>query len=250
MSPKWKRCSLLSILPDFPVKGFIETSFIDWKTQLASVLFSGGCNFRCPFCHNRSLVLSPQSMEDIPFDYILGRLRKFRQWIERAVISGGEPTMHKGLFGAVETLKEQGFKVKLDTNGSRPEVIRSLVEAGLIDYIAMDVKGPLRAYERWCGCSVDRKKIRESIDFILEGRVDYEFRMTLVPFLHREEDACQAAREIKPARRFFLQQFVPRETLNEKFARIKPFSPERMKAVRETVAGILENAPVRRHIHE
>ena len=189
-------------------------------------------------------------MEDMPFDYILGRLKKFRKWVERVVVTGGEPTMHKGLVRAVETLKKQGLKVKLDTNGSRPDVVKGLVDEGLIDYIAMDVKGPLDAYERWCGCPVDKKKIRESIDFILEGRVDYEFRMTLVPFLHREEDACQVAREIRPARRFFLQEFVPRETLNEKYASIKPFSPERMKAVRETVAAILENAPIRRHIHE
>jgi len=250
MSPKWKRCSLLSILPDFPVKGFIETSFIDWKAQLASVIFSGGCNFRCPFCHNRNLVLHPQSMEDVPFDYILGRLKKFRKWVERVVITGGEPTMHKGLVRAVETLKGQGLKVKLDTNGSRPDVVKGLVGERLIDYIAMDVKGPLDAYERWCGCRVDTKKIRESIEFILEGRVEYEFRMTLVPFLHREEDAHQVAREIRPARRFFLQEFVPRETLNEKYASIKPFSAERMKAIRETVGTILENAPIRRHIHE
>jgi pyruvate formate lyase activating enzyme len=189
-------------------------------------------------------------MGDIPFDYILGRLKKFRKWVERVVVTGGEPTMHKGLAGVVETLKRQGFKVKLDTNGSRPDVVKGLVAAGLIDYIAMDVKGPLDAYERWCGCRVDKKKIRESIEFILEGRVDYEFRMTLVPFLHREEDAHQVAREIKPAHRFFLQEFVPRETLNEKYASIKPFSPEKMKALREAVAAILENAPIRRHIHE
>ncbi len=250
MSPRSKRCSLLSILPDFPVKGFIETSFIDWKGQLASVLFSGGCNFRCPFCHNRNLVLRPQSMEDIRFDYILGRLKKFRKWVERVVVTGGEPTMHKSLVKAVETLKKQGLKVKLDTNGSRPDVVKGLVDEGLVDYIAMDVKGPLDAYARWCGCRVDRKKIRESIDFVLEGRVDYEFRMTLVPFLHREEDAYQVAREIRPARRFFLQEFVPRETLNEKYASIKPFSPEKMKAIREAVSTILENAPIRRHIHD
>ena len=195
-------------------------------------------------------MLHPQSMEDVPFDHILGRLKRFRKWVERVVVTGGEPTMHKGLVGVVETFKKQGLKVKLDTNGSRPDVVKGLVDEGLIDYIAMDVKGPLGAYERWCGCPVDNKKIRESIDFILEGRVDYEFRMTLVPFLHREEDALQVAREIRPARRFFVQEFVPRETLNEKYATIKPFSPERMKAIREAVAAVLSNAPVRRHIHE
>ncbi len=238
------------MLPDFPVKGFIETSFIDWKAQLASVLFSGGCNFRCPFCHNRNLVLHPQSMEDIPFDYILGRLKKFRKWVKRVVVTGGEPTIHKSLLKTVETLKKQGLKVKLDTNGSRPDVIKGLVDEGLIDYIAMDVKGPLDTYERWCACRVDKKKIRESIELILEERIEYEFRMTLVPFLHREQDACQVASEIRPARRFFLQDFVPRETLNDKYAHIKPFTPERMKAIREAVGAILENAPISRHIHE
>ncbi len=241
----------MSILPDFPIKGFIETSFIDWKKQLASVLFSGGCNFRCPFCHNRQLVVSPECMEDIPFDYVLGRLGKFREWVERAVVTGGEPTIHNGLAGVLEAIKKQGLKVKLDTNGSRPEVVKELVGSGLVDYIAMDVKGPLEGYDRWCGRKVDKRKIRESIDFILEGAVDYEFRMTLVPFLHHEEDACRAARELGPARRFFVQQFVPRETLNEKFSRIQPFSSERMKAVEEKVAAILEeHAPVRRRLHE
>jgi pyruvate formate lyase activating enzyme len=227
----------------------METSFIDWKAQLASVIFSGGCNFRCPFCHNRDLVLRPQSLEDVPFEYILERLNKFRNWIERVVVTGGEPTVHKGLAGAIGTLKKRGLKVKLDTNGSRPDVIKGLVEAGLIDYIAMDVKGPIDTYERWCGVSVDKEKIRESIDFILEGRIGYEFRMTLVPFLHTDEDAYEVAREIMPARRFFLQEFVPRDTLDARYASIRPFSPEKMRAIRETVDGIIENAPVRHHIY-
>jgi pyruvate formate lyase activating enzyme len=250
MSPGLKKCSLPFTPPDFPVKGFIETSFIDWKSHLASVVFSGGCNFRCPFCHNGDLVLRPGSMQDVPFEHILGRLQKFRKWINRVVVTGGEPTIHKGLPGALEVLKGRGVHVKLDTNGSRPEVVKALVGAGLVDYIAMDMKGPLASYDRWCGCSVDKGKIRESIDFILEGRVDYEFRMTLVPFLHREQDALQAATELGPARRFFLQEFVPRETLNEKYASVQPFPPERMSAIREKVAGILQNAPFRRSIRE
>jgi pyruvate formate lyase activating enzyme len=213
------------------------------------VMFSGGCNFRCPFCHNRRLVLHPQSMADVPFDHIRERLQKFRKWIERVVITGGEPTIHKGLPRVIETLKGQGLKVKLDTNGSHPDVVKRLVADGLVDYIAMDVKGPLDAYERWCGTGVDKARIAESIAFILEGRIDYEFRMTLVPFLHREQDAYEVAQEIKTARRFFLQEFVPRDTLNPKYASIQPFSPERMKSVRETVEQILEHAPVSSHLH-
>ncbi len=250
MSPRSKTYSLPCTLPDFPVKGFIETSFIDWKSHLASVLFSGGCNFRCPFCHNRDLVLRPESLQDVPLEHIVGRLQKFRKWIDRVVVTGGEPTMHKGLPNVLEMLKGRGVRVKLDTNGSRPDVVKSLVGAGLVDYIAMDIKGPIASYDRWCGCSVDKTKIRESIDFIVEGRVDYEFRMTLVPFLHREQDALQAAVEIGPARRFFLQDFVPRETLNEKYESVHPYPPEKMRTIREKVAGIIQNAPFSHSIHE
>ena len=146
------------------------------------VLFSGGCNFRCPFCHNSSLVLSHQSMAEVPMDHIVARLAKFRKWIEHVVITGGEPTMHKGLPRVAEMLKRRDLLVKLDTNGSNPEVVKGLVADGLVDYVAMDVKGPLDAYDRWCGVGVDRERIRESIAFILEEHVDYEFRMTLVPF--------------------------------------------------------------------
>ena len=141
------------------------------------------------------------------------------------------------------------MKVKLDTNGSNPEVLKGLVAEGLIDYIAMDVKGPLSSYERWCETDVDKERIRESIDFILEGRVDYEFRMTVVPFLHHEQDAIEVAREIRTARRFFLQEFVPRDTLNPKYASIQPFSAQRMKTMRETVEAILDHAQVSRHLH-
>lgn len=208
------------------------------------VVFTGGCNFRCPFCHNRELVLDPHSMADMPFDYIEERLRKFRRWIERVVITGGEPTIHRGLRGAIETFRALGLKVKLDTNGSNPAVVKALVADGLIDYIAMDVKGPLDTYERWCGTDVDKTRIKESIDFILEGHVDYEFRMTFVPFLHHEQDAYAVAEDLKNARRFFLQDFVPRETVNPKYSSIQPFSPEKMKNVRRTVEEILEHAPL------
>ena len=150
MSPRLKRYSLLCTPPDFQVKGFIETSFIDWKSHLAPSCFRVGCNFRCPFCHNRELVLRPESLQDVPFEHILGG-SKIHKWIDRVVVTGGEPTMHKGCRVCSRCLKGTGLQVKLDTNGSRPDVVKSLVGAGLIDYIAMDVKGPIAAYDRWCG---------------------------------------------------------------------------------------------------
>jgi pyruvate formate lyase activating enzyme len=165
------------------------------------------------------------------------------------VITGGEPTLQKGLREAIRFFKEQGLKVKLDTNGSHPEVVKSLIADRMIDYIAMDIKGPIEGYDRWCGTKVDKAAVRESLELIMMGHVEYEFRMTLVPFLHREHDAYQAAEQIKGARRFFIQDFVPRDTINPKYSSIRPFSPEKMKSVRDAVRLLVEDASIRHHLH-
>jgi pyruvate formate lyase activating enzyme len=235
---------------DFPIKGFIETSFLDWKDHLSCVVFTGGCNFRCPFCHNSDLVLNHARMHDISEEQIRANLRKFKKWIDKVVITGGEPTLQKGLAPFAERLKRDGYQVKLDTNGSHPEVVKELVKSGLVDCVAMDIKGPTRAYERWCGTNVDRDKIEESIDFIMEGHVDYEFRMTVVPFLHRESDVYEAAERIRGARRFTIQAFVPRNTLNPAFAKVRPFSPDRMMKIRQQVESVIQNAQISRTLHQ
>ena len=240
----------MSAGPNFPVKGFIETSFLDWKDHLSSVFFTGGCNFRCPFCHNSDLVLNQHRLLDIPEEQILGNLRKFRKWVDRVVVTGGEPTLQKGLRVFAERLKREGFKIKLDTNGSHPEVIKDLVKAGLIDCIAMDIKGPIMAYDRWCGTTVERDKIEESIDFIIGGQIDHEFRMTVVPFLHKEADVYEAASRVGGAKRFTVQDFVPRNTLNPAFLHVRPFSPDRMTKIRQNVEGIMQDAQVRRTLHQ
>jgi len=220
----------------FPIKGFIETSFIDWKGQLSSVIFSGGCNFRCPYCHNSNLVLYPDRMEAIPFEYVLSTLRKYKKWVERIVITGGEPTLHMSLFHLMGEIRKEGIKIKLDTNGSSPSVLKGLINDGLVDYIAMDIKGPLDRYKRWCGVDIRTEDIDESIQVILNGKVDYEFRMTVVPFLHREDDVYEVAEYIKHARKFYVQEFRPRNTLNPLFLNIRPFSPEKIKSIRASVS--------------
>lgn len=227
---------------DFPIKGFIETSFIDWKKHLSSVIFFGGCNFRCPYCHNSSLVLDHAGMEDIPLEYIMLTLRKYKKWVDRVVITGGEPTIQMNLLNIIWNIKKEGVLIKLDTNGSSPATIKSLVNEGLIDYIAMDVKGPIDRYKRWCGVDIDTKKIEESVEFILGGKVDYEFRMTIVPFLHREEDIYETATYIKDAKRFYIQEFKPNNTLNPDFSAIKPFSPEKVEKIRQNVIDRMTNA--------
>jgi pyruvate formate lyase activating enzyme len=196
------------------------------------------------------LVLEPQAFTDIPFDHIMERLNKFRKWVERVVITGGEPTIHQALPEAIGLLKDNGFKIKLDTNGTNPDMVKTLITDRMVDYLAMDIKGPLHDYDRWAGVSIEISRIRQTIDLILEGHVDYEFRMTVVPFLHKEHDVYAAAEEIKGAKRFFLQEFVPKDTLNPKYAGITPFSPEKMKTMRENIRSIIEShAPVSNNLY-
>jgi pyruvate formate lyase activating enzyme len=224
------------------IKGFIETSFIDWKGQLASVIFTGGCNFRCPYCHNSGLVVNQKGFEDIPFDYVFLTLKKYKNWVNKVVVTGGEPTIHMGLFRFLGELKSMGMEIKLDSNGSSPETLKGLVNDGLVDYIAMDLKGPVDRYKRWCGVKVNTAKIEESIDFVLEGNVDYEFRMTVVPFFHREDDVYEAAKRVKDAKRFYIQGFKPTNTLNAAFSRIRPFPEAKLTRIREKVGCILAAA--------
>jgi pyruvate formate lyase activating enzyme len=224
---------------NLPIKGLIETSFLDWKERLSTVVFFGGCNFRCPFCHNKDLVLDHAAMEDMPIDYLLATLRKYKNWVDSVVVTGGEPTINMGLFGFMGRLKSEGMRVKLDTNGSNPSTLKGLVNDGLIDCVAMDVKGPLDRYSRWCGTNVDTKRIGESIEFIMEGTIDYEFRMTVVPFLHREEDVYDVASFVKDARGLTIQEFRPDVTLNPAYAKIRPFPPDKMARIRANVIEIM-----------
>ena len=226
--------------PDCPaVKGFIETSFVDWKGHMSSVLFLGGCNFRCPFCHNRDLVLGPGGFEDIPLEYVVATFRKYKHWVDKVVVTGGEPTIHQDLFGFIGILKNEGMSTRLDTNGSNPAVVRGLVNDGLIDCIAMDVKGPLDRYPRWCGCDVDVGTVRESIEFIMGSGIDYHFRMTVVPFLHQEQDVYTVAEELAGAKDLVIQTFRPDITLNPAYEHVKPFSPDKMDQIKGNVADIM-----------
>ena len=206
---------------------------------MSSVLFLGGCNFRCPFCHNRDLVLGPGGFEDIPLEYVVATFRKYKHWVDKVVVTGGGPTIHQDLFGFIGILKNEGMSIRLDTNGSNPAVVRGLVNDGLIDCIAMDVKGPLDRYPRWCGCDVDVGTVRESIEFIMGSGIDYHFRMTVVPFLHQEQDVYTVAEELAGAKDLVIQTFRPDITLNPAYEHVKPFSPDKMDQIKGNVADIM-----------
>lgn len=198
------------------IKGFLETSFLDWRGRIAAVLFLPGCNFSCPFCHNYTLVTDPDAFETHPTHHVLGRLRNFVGWIDGVVISGGEPTLHPGLPLLIKAIKAEGFAIKLDTNGYKPETVRALVESGDVDMVAMDVKAPLEelAYRRATGRAVDVERVRQSIDFLKSCGIDHEFRSTIIPAWHGETELAQMGEAVRGCRAWTLQAMNPETAWN------------------------------------
>ena len=193
------------------VKGFFEVSFVDWDGEISSVIFLPDCNFRCPFCHNVNLVLHPEKLDTIPFEYIETQLVRNRGWVDGVCITGGEPTLHDGLPELCAKIKEMGFLVKLDTNGTNPSMLKELVDRKLVDYVAMDIKAPLteQKYAKATGVKANEMldKVKESVKLLLGSNIDYEFRTTVVPTLHDEEDIKQICRNLKGCRKYVLQRF-------------------------------------------
>lgn len=232
------------------IKGFIDVSFSDWDGKVSSVIFLPGCNFRCPFCYNRRLVLEPETMPTIEF----GRIRKYleanRKWIDGVVITGGEPTLHKELPALCSRLKGLGFCVKVDTNGTNPAVMRNLIGSQLVDYVAVDVKAPLAEdeYSRVSGIDATTVlgKIMETLQMLLEDIVDYEFRTTLVPTLHKPDAVERICQAIKGCRKYAIQGFKSDvEVIDLGFQDSKPFSKAEMDAFFQAAKKIVPNTSLR-----
>lgn len=223
------------------IKGFIETSFVDWAGKLCSDLFLPHCNFRCPYCHNHPLIFHPERYPSIPLEAIQERLRSFRDWIDGVCITGGEPTLHRDLLSLIRKIKGDGFLVKLDTNGSNPQILEALVKSKEIDFVSMDVKAPLDSfsYGRSIGISIDLDLIRRSIELLKREEVEYEFRMTVVPGFHREEDIKRLGEELRAGRRFILQNFNPEDPLDPSLRNISPFDPKALKGIEREVQGMV-----------
>ncbi len=229
------------------IKGFLETSFVDWPGKICSVLFLPHCNFRCPYCHNHPLVFHPDQYRSIPLEDVLERLRSFRGWIDGVCITGGEPTLHPWLPCLIRDLRAAGgdsLRVKMDTNGSHPEILKALIDEGLLDYVALDIKGPLEEnrYATTAGVSLHEKglsQIQASIEILLAGKVEYEFRTTVVPTLIAEEEVYTLARRVKGARRYTLQNFSPRDPLQEGLKNIPPFDEGTLRRMQDRVNAMI-----------
>lgn len=189
--------------------GFQKMTLLDYPGKVACTVFTGGCNFRCPFCHNALLVTQLSEAEEFDEEEILSFLKKRKGLLDGVAVTGGEPLMSDNVIDFIRKVKADGFAVKLDTNGSYPERLKYLVNEGLVDYVAMDIKNSKALYGKTTGLdNFDIGKIEESVAFLLEGRVDYEFRTTVVDGLHTVESIAQAAEWIKGARRYFIQNFI------------------------------------------
>lgn len=196
------------------IKGFVGTSLVDYPGKVASVVFVGGCNFSCPYCFNIDLVVYPDDMEDIPEEEVLEKVTQRRDFIDGVVVSGGEPTLEPQLTEFLKRVRELGLLVKLDSNGSRPQVLEKILRENLVDFIAMDYKGPISGYEDLAGASLDTETISLSTRLIMGSRVDYEFRTTIHPGLLQPEDILQIARELKGAKKYVLQPFHAKACLD------------------------------------
>ena len=188
------------------IKGLEKFSPRDYPGVISATLFLGACNFRCPYCHNAALVLNPDDLPTYPMEYITDFLDSRKDWLEGVCITGGEPLLHPDLGDLLSLLKQRGLSIKLDTNGSFPSRLKGLIAKDLIDSIAMDVKAPLEKYEEVTRAKIDTEKIRESIDIIMNGEVDYIFRLTAVPGLIDREGMREIGRMLKGAKVFQIQQ--------------------------------------------
>ena len=188
--------------------GFQKLTLLDFPGRVACTLFTKGCNFRCPFCHNAPLVEGGWQTESYSEEEVLSYLNKRKGVLDGICVTGGEPLMHGGIADFLRKVKAMGYAVKLDTNGSYPDRLRVLYEEGLIDYVAMDIKNSLERYAETAGCEAELAAIRASIAFLMESGIDYEFRTTVVNELHTPEDIGAIAKMIAGAKRYFLQNFV------------------------------------------
>jgi len=223
------------------IKGFLETSFSDWQGKICSVLFLPRCNFRCPYCHNHSLVFHPEQYATLPLEDILARLHSLREWIDGVCLTGGEPTLHADLPLLVRKIKRHGFSVKLDTNGSNPAMLEELIEGGETDFISMDVKASLEPfrYSRSTGLPVNLKLILDSIEILKRGKVEYEFRMTVVPGLHAEEDIRTLGGRLRAGQRFILQNFNPENPLEPSLKKVVPYDPRVLKKIEREIQEMM-----------
>ena len=224
--------------------GIQKLTLLDYPGKLATILFTGGCNFRCPFCHNKSLVFLDEDNSELNGEDILELLNKRQGLIDGVVISGGEPLIQEGLVTYLRKIKDMGFKIKLDTNGLLSEKLAYLIDEGLIDYVAMDIKNSPEKYAMTAGVQeVDLNEIKKSIELLKNRAIDYEFRTTIVDELHDVEDIAKIAMLIKGAKHYYLQKYRDSEGVIKKGYHAP--SNDKLKKMLKVALKYVETAEIR-----
>ena len=229
----------------FKIAGLQKLTLLDFPGKVACTIFTEGCNFRCPFCHNASLVTHIGESEGYSVEYVLDFLKKRQGIIEGVCISGGEPTLMPGLEDFISSVKDLGFLVKLDTNGTRPDILKKLVRERLIDYVAMDIKNSREKYALTAGLceEYDISKIEESASFLMSGEIDFEFRTTVVDPLHETDDFKHIGEWLAGDERFFLQKFIDSGDVIGRG--LDAYSDEKMLEFLNTLKSLVPNAQLR-----
>ncbi len=213
------------------IRGILPVSMLDWPGKIACVIFLGGCNLSCPFCQNHILLKEKADNNGIDFLDIERYLLSKKNWLDGVVITGGEPSINPGLGKLISRLKAIGYRVKLDTNGTRPQVLSQLIKEGLIDYFALDIKTSFDKYDLLGSSKAEGESALETIDLIIASGLDHEFRTTVVPGVVSKEDIIAIASMLgkKGAKRYFLQQYNPNDILSGEFKTQKPFKADFLK---------------------
>lgn len=230
------------------IKGLQKTSLVDYPGKVCATIFLAKCNFRCGFCYNKNLILEYEKLPDISEEEVLGFLEKRKKWLDGVCISGGEPCIHgKKLIDFIAKIKKIGLLVKLDTNGSYPDLIEELLKNNLIDYIAMDIKGPLEKYNKICNVKVNINNIKKSIKIIKDSKINYEFRTSVIPNLIKKEDIIKIAKLLKGSKNYYMQQFRPEKNkmLDKGFEKMIPYSGESLEEIKKTVKKYFNNVEIR-----
>lgn len=226
------------------IRGLQKLTLIDYPGKIACTIFTFGCNFRCRYCHNPELVFD-NGTKPIEEREIFKFLSERKGFLDGVCVTGGEPTLHKDLPHFLAKIKGMSFLTKLDTNGTNPKMLKYLIDEGLLDYVAMDIKAPLEKYEKVVRAKVNEENIKRSINLIKESGINYEFRTTVVPELLNKDDILAIGRWLQGAKRFYIQQFRGIKTLDKNFVSKKPYSEEELEEFCNILKTFVEHCRVR-----
>ncbi len=224
--------------------GFQKLTLLDYPEKTACTLFTAGCNFRCPFCHNAALVTHIDNSNFFTEEYVLDYLKKRTGVIDGVCITGGEPLMHPELPEFIKKVKELGFLVKLDTNGSYPERLANLIDNGIIDYVAMDIKNSKEKYLETADCDKNNLlNVEKSVELLKMGKIDFEFRTTVVREYHTVEDIKSISEWIAPAKKYFLQNFIDSGDIIKN--NLSAHDRETLELMRSSAQDMIPNVEIR-----